>query len=88
MADKIIKNFNIDLSDLPEVGASRDFTIKGEEGCEFILEVKDITTGDYYNFVKNGFVNYQSRIEGFISNNTYRGSINFPAVTGSEICRG
>ena len=42
MADKIIKNFSIDLSDLPEVGASRDFTIKGDEGSEFILEVKDI----------------------------------------------
>lgn len=52
MADKIIKNFSIDLSDLPEVGASRDFTIKGDEGSEFILEVKDITTGYYYNFLK------------------------------------
>ena len=84
MADKIIKNFNIDLSDLPEVGASRDFTIKGDEGSEFILEVKDITTGYYYNFFKNGFVNYQSKLENVISNNTYRGSINFPAVTGSD----
>lgn len=84
MADKIIKNFSIDLSDLPEVGASRDFTIKGDEGSEFILEVKDITTGYYYNFFKNGFVNYQSKLENVISNNTYRGSINFPAVTGSD----
>jgi len=84
MADKIIKNFSIDLSDLPEVGASRGFTIKGEEGSEFILEVKDVTTGYYYNFFKNSFVNYQSRLENFISSTAYKGSISFPAVTGSD----
>lgn len=84
MADKIIKNFNIDLSDLPEVGGSRNFTIKGDEGSEFILEVKDVTTGNYYNFFKNSFVDHQSKLENVISNNTYKGSINFPAVTGSD----
>ena len=80
----IIQEFNINLSDLPAVSERRDFTIFGNGLAEFRLEVKDNTTGYYYNFVKKTFSSRQSFLEDATFNGRYDGSITFPAVTGSD----
>ena len=51
---KTITNFNIDLSDMPAVGGTRVFSIRGDGGAIFSLEVKH-EDGDYYNFTTGLF---------------------------------
>ena len=48
--DKVIKNFNLDFSDIPAAGENRQFTIVGDSGAVFNLEVKK-SNGYYYNFI-------------------------------------
>ena len=81
---KIIQSFNLDLSDLPSTGENRAFSIIGDAGAEFILEVKDSTTGYYYNFFTNTFQAKVARLEKSIVGNVYNDTIIFPAVTGSD----
>ena len=52
---KTIIRFDLDFSDLPAISERRNFTIFGDQGAEFRLEIKDNTTGYYYNFVTNAF---------------------------------
>lgn len=80
----IITNLDLDLSNLSQRGESRNFTIKGTSKAEFILEIKDNTTGYYYNFVTNVFQEEQANLEDSIGNSSYRGNIVFPVVTGSD----
>ena len=79
-----ITGFDLDLSDLPATSERRRFNILGNRGAEFILEIKDNTTGYYYNFVTNVFQVSPSRLEEQIAGNSYNGSITFPAVTGGD----
>ena len=82
--EKYIKQFDLDLSDLPAVSEERPFTITGDNGAEFRLEVKDNTTGYYYNFESNAFQVAQTALEQSLIDSTYVGSITFPAVTGGD----
>jgi len=82
--DKIIQSFNLDLSDLPSISEKRSFTISGDSGAEFILEIKDNTTGYYYNFFTSAFQAAQTKLEEYISGGNYKNNIIFPAVTGSD----
>ena len=79
-----IRSFDLDLSDLPAISERRHFTISGDKGAEFKLEIKDNTTGYYYNFVTNVFQASASSLEEKISSSSYGGSITFPAVTGGD----
>ena len=79
-----IKAFDLDFSDLPATSERRGFTISGDTGAEFKLEIKDNTTGYYYNFVTNVFQASASSLEEKISSSSYSGSITFPAVTGGD----
>jgi len=79
-----ITNLDLDLSDLPATSERRRFNIYGDRGAEFKLEIKDNTTGYYYNFVTNVFQAASSSLEEQISSNSYSGSITFPAVTGGD----
>ena len=81
---KIIQSFNLDLSDLPSTGENRAFSIIGDAGAEFVLEIKDSTTGYYYNFFTNVFQAKVARLEKSIVGNVYNDAIIFPAVTGSD----
>jgi hypothetical protein len=81
---KIITRFDLDLSDLPATSERRRFNVYGDRGAEFKLEIKDNTTGYYYNFVTNAFQADASSLEEEISSNSYNGSITFPAVTGGD----
>ncbi|MDA7802797.1 hypothetical protein N8997_03255 [Gammaproteobacteria bacterium] len=84
MEDKIIHGLNLDLSNIPASGETRNFIITTDKGSEFNLTVKDNTTGYYYNFVTNAFQATVSRLEVKTSNKSYSGSITFPAVTGAD----
>jgi hypothetical protein len=79
-----IGSFDLDFSDLPATSERRRFNISGSKGAEFKLEVKDNTTGYYYNFVTNAFQADASSLEEKISIDTYYGGITFPAVTGGD----
>ncbi len=81
---KTIISFDLDFSDLPATSERRRFNISGSKGAEFKLEIKDNTTGYYYNFVTNAFQADASSLEEEISSNSYSGSITFPAVTGGD----
>ena len=83
-SDKVITNIDLDFSDLPSVSSSRKFSITGDSGAQFTLEIKDKDTGKYYNFVTGAFQTTQTKLEEKIVGSAYSGIINFPAVTGSD----
>jgi len=82
--DKVIRGFNLDLSNIAADGESRSFTITGDKGAQFSLEIKDNTTGQCYNFFTNAFQTTTYRLDAELTNGAYNGYINFPAVTGSS----
>ena len=84
IANKVLKNFNLDLSDLPASAETREFSIIGDEELEFILEIKN-EDNYYYNFKTNLFQAADARLDGLITNNnSYKGSIKFPTVTDDD----
>ena len=82
---KTITNFNIDLSDMPAVGGTRVFSIRGDVGAIFSLEVKQ-EDGYYYNFTTGLFSATRSRLKqkAVGANGLYTGSIVFPEVTDND----
>jgi len=72
--DKIIKEFIIDLSDLPFRTTKRTFTIVGDINSEFILEIKN-EDSYYYNFTTNSFQVAKTRLEDVLVNKSYSGTI-------------
>ena len=81
---KVIRGFNLDLSNIAADGESRSFTITGDKGAQFSLEIKDNTTGQCYNFFTNAFQTTTYKLDAELTNGAYNGYINFPAVTGSS----
>ena len=79
-----IRSFEFDYSDLPPTSEKRSFSIVGDNGSQFKLEIKDNTTGKYYNFITNAFQTAQDSLEETITNNRYDGTIVFPAITGGD----
>lgn len=79
---KTIRSFDLDFSDLPATSEVRGFSITGDKGAEFRLEIKDLDTGKYYNFVTNVFETGISSLQETIITSTYSGTITFPAITG------
>lgn len=82
--DKIIRTFDLDLSNITSSGESRSFTIAGDIEAKFTLEIKDNTTNYYYNFFTNTFQLAAYRLDASLDSGSYNGYINFPAVTGSS----
>jgi len=80
----VIKDFVLDFSDLPATSEVRSFAVLADSGAEFILEIKDNTTGYYYNFITNVFQVNQASLQEIVTGNGYIGNITFPAVTGSD----
>ena len=81
---KVIKAFEFDYSDLPATIEKRSFAIVGDAGSQFKLEIKDNTTGNYYNFNTNAFQATEASLQKEIIGNVYRGTVTFPAVTGPD----
>jgi hypothetical protein len=78
VSSKVIESFDLDLSDLPYTREVRQFTISGDNGAQFILEIKSGST--FYNFTTNTFQATPSRLEVSIGSGGYRNSITFPTV--------
>ena len=51
---KVINEFKLDLSSLPALTSTRQFSVLGENGAGFDLEIKN-EDSYYYNFVTNAF---------------------------------
>ena len=80
---KIINDLDLDLSSLPATQTVREFTVTGSDEASFILEIKN-EDNYYYNFVTRLFQVAQTRLEGAITQGTYKGSITFPAITDDD----
>lgn len=81
---KVIKSFNLDLSDLPATRTVREFTVLGDNDSMFSLEIKN-EDGYYYNFKTESFQATKARLENkTIEKGIYRGSITFPAITDND----
>jgi hypothetical protein len=78
VSSKVIRNLDLNLSDLPYASEVRQFTISGDNGAQFILEIKSGST--FYNFTTNTFQAAASRLEKTIASGSYKGSITFPTV--------
>lgn len=81
---KTITTLDLDLSDIPGAGESRLFNIIGSDGAKFRLEIKDNTSGYYYNFITNIFQLAPAYLEKSITGGFYSGSILFPSVTEGD----
>ena len=87
-AHATITAFNLDLSDLPATGERRNFSIIGDNEAEFNLEVKDDTTGYYYNFVTSVFQVAAASLNETITGGMYREGITFPNTTTTDTVNG
>jgi hypothetical protein len=77
--NKVIRNFDLNLLDLSYASEVRQFTISGDNGAQFILEIKS-EVHFLLNFTTNTFQAAASRLEKTIANGNYKGSITFPTV--------
>jgi len=82
--EKVIRAFDLDFSDLPATGEVREFIILGDAGAEFNLEIKDNTTGYYYNFVTKVFQASQASLQEVLVTSRYTSSVTFPIITGGD----
>jgi hypothetical protein len=85
-ADMRIKNisgFVLDTSDIKEAGETRSFVIAGDNGAEFILEIKN-EDNYYYNFVTNTFQAAQAKLDKTITGSNYTAQVNFPPVEDED----
>ena len=85
--DKTIKSFDLDFSDIKAAGEKREFSILGDDGAEFNLEIKN-SAGSYYNFTTNTFTSTKVSLDGIIENGGYRGSIKFPNIITTDTVNG
>ena len=77
---KVINDFKIDLSSMAAAGAVRQFSVIGDSGAIFSLEVKN-EDNKYYNFSTNTFTTTYNRLKNKkLVNGVYKGYIDFPAV--------
>jgi hypothetical protein len=86
MDKKIITILNIDVSDILETGAVRQFEVRGDIGSKFQIIVSN-NSRQFYNFSTNTFtesftINSVSNIT--MSSTIYSGFIKFPAIAGAS----
>lgn len=78
---KVIKDFKIDFSSVPTVGATRTFRVEGDSGSIFSIQVKS-PLGTYYDFTTNTFTSTGSGLKNkkIAGSGTFNGSIIFPVM--------
>ena len=84
---KIINSFDLDLSNLPADGETRNFTITGDNDAEFILKIKN-AGGNYYNFSTGLFQSTETDLKTSITSGSYTGSIVFPSTKTTDQVNG
>ena len=89
---KIIREFNINLSDIDNNGERRPFTINGDDGCYFSLKVYTPSsptvdsTVKYYDFTTSTFTTTVTGLNKIqLSGGSYTGYISFPAETSGLV---
>jgi len=76
---KLITSFDLDTSDIKAAGENRSFSVFGERGAVFSLEIKEGV--NYYNFETRLFQTaYTKLVNASITRDSYTGNINFPKV--------
>ena len=80
---KVIKDFNINLSNIKAAGESRRFIIQGDNDSVFTLIVKN-NHDNYYNFTTETFSTTPGSLQGVVKSRAYSGSIKFPALPDSN----
>ena len=84
MIKKTITSLDLDLSDIPQNGENRTFTILGSIGATFSMEVKN-EDSYYYNFQTGSFQAAQTRLTNeVITSGGYVNNIQFPAVGDAD----
>ena len=82
---KKISSFNMDFTDLSTGGGIKNFTIEGDNGASFYLEItNEDSPKKYYNPVTKTFTTKYARFDGELENYLYSGNIKFPAVTDDD----
>jgi len=87
MSKKKITDFNIDLSGLPASGQVRNFTVNGDIGAGFMLQIVKTLNQSFYNFSTQTFDSSFTPNCNFIhemSSSTYFGNINFPSSATTD----
>ena len=87
MSKKKITDFNIDLSGLPASGQVRNFTVNGDVGAGFMLQIVKTLNQSFYNFSTQTFDSSFTPNCNFIhemSSSTYFGNINFPSSATTD----
>tara|TARA_R100000900_G_scaffold37281_1_gene30714 strand:- start:836 stop:4336 length:3501 start_codon:yes stop_codon:yes gene_type:complete len=80
-SEKIITELKLDLNDLTVATETRSLEIKGSDGAEFILEIKN-AAGNYYNFYTKTFASAHSFLDekiDYLLSSSYKNEIVFPA---------
>jgi len=81
---KVITELRIDFVDIPTAGETKEFSIIGDSGAEFYLEIKN-EDSKYYNFVSKTFQTKYTKLDKEISSSgAYTDYIVFPAVTDND----
>ena len=84
---KKINSFSILKSNIPASGESRQFTITGDVGAEFMLQVFDASTPiKFYNFNSKSFsvgFNSEKNLRVNMTSGSFSGFIKFPATTST-----
>jgi len=81
---KVIRNFNLDLSDIAAAGEVRTFSITGTNGAVFSLQITN-EDGHFYNFSTKSFAAADSKLRNQrIAGGVYFGDITFPAITDND----
>ena len=77
---KVIKDFKINLGSVPTIGAKRSFTVDGDNGAIFSIQVKS-PLGTFYDFNTSTFTATASGLRNKkITSGSFSGSILFPAM--------
>ena len=79
----LIRDFIIDTTDIKLVGDTRSFTVMGDSGAKFSLEIKTVISNVYYyyNFNTNKLQTTFANLTGTIVGYAYTGEIIIPAAT-------
>jgi len=76
---KTIYEFDIETQAVGMSGEARYFTITGDTGAKFELEIKN-SSGEYYNFRNNTIGSTRALLRAVIEDGSYSNRINFPPL--------
>jgi len=85
--NKTIQSFDIDFNDIKEAGETRRFSVSGDNGAKFSLEVtNEDSPKKYYNFQTNLFQLAKTKLDNISisGGGGYYGNIVFPLVTDAD----